>query len=93
MSDKPTTPRTDKKANSISDDLSSFKIGDWHAAYTTMRIHAEQLEVELREMQKELPAASRPESKSDENDQDEARANVEQFAITSQTTTRPRNQR
>ena len=39
--------RTEKEHNKICDDLSSYKIDDWHEAYNQMKLHAEKLEAEL----------------------------------------------
>lgn len=47
------TPRTGKETSRIQCDLSSMKLEDWNAAFHEMKSHAETLERELNEMEKD----------------------------------------
>ena len=41
------TPRTEKRANEIINDLERMKLDDWHEAYAEMGKHARKLEIEI----------------------------------------------
>tara|TARA_R100000951_G_scaffold50728_1_gene42755 strand:+ start:210 stop:395 length:186 start_codon:yes stop_codon:yes gene_type:complete len=47
------TPRTDKETSRIQCDLNSMKLEDWNAAFHEMKSHAETLERDLNEMEKD----------------------------------------